>query len=113
MALRRASASPRDLNLLARFRGQLDHGAVGSGADALRGLAAAGDLVGGLALALGAHPGIGRVQVLLGQVGAGQAHVDDAHAQILGIGPRKVADAVHQRRAVIRQHRGRGDRPST
>ena len=60
----------------------LDHHLpVGGRTHALRRLVAARDLVGGLALALGAHAGIGRGQVLLGQVGPGQTHVDDIDAQ--------------------------------
>ena len=106
----RVGLAAHDLGLRARLRGQFDHRPVGRRADPLRGLAAPRALVRRFPLALGPHPRIGRGQVLLGQVGAGQAHVDDADAQRLRLLPGQVADLVHQRRPVLGQDRGRGNR---
>ena len=109
VALRIRLASD-DFRLASGVRGQFHHGPVSRCTHPLGRLAAPGDLVRGLALTFGPHPGIGGGQVLFRQVGAGQAHVDDLDAQRLCLAPRRVADLAHQVGPVLRQHSGRGDR---
>jgi hypothetical protein len=87
------------------LRDDLDRGPVGLGAHPLGRLVTARPLVRRLALALGLHALEGRGEVLLGQVGALEPHVDHLDAEGAGLDDRGVADAVHQPDAVGREHR--------
>ena len=71
----------------------------------LRLLRALGAELRGLALALGLHALVDRLAVLLGQVGAADAHVDHVDAEGLGLAVHLVADLLHDRGALVGDHR--------
>ena len=67
-----------------------------------------------LALALGAHAVEDVLGVLLGQVGALDAHVDDLEPELLAFLVHLLGDALHQRFALVAARRpGRSTPPST
>ena len=75
--------------------------AIGPGPDLLALLAALGAELGGLALPLGLHALIDRLAVLLRQVDAADAHVDDMDAERLGIAIELIAHLPHQLLALV------------
>ena len=79
------------------LRQQHGHVAVGSGSDLLAFLAALGAEFRRLALALGLHALVDGLAVLLGQVGAADAHVDDLDAER----PRIVIELIAHQRAEL------------
>src|ERR1700759_3047255 len=78
--------------------------AVGVGTDFLRLLPALRAELGRFALALGLHALIDRLAVLLRQIGAADTYVDYLDAVAVGLLVELVADASHQRFALIAHH---------
>ena len=62
-----------------------------------------------LLLALGLHPRIDRLAVLLRQIGPPQPHIDDIDAEGLGLGGNIIPDLPHDRGALFRQDVVQGD----
>ena len=97
MRLRSASPWPRIcLGLLIGFGDQHRDVAIGLGADFLALLAALGAELGRFALPLGLHALIDRLAVLLRQIDAADAHVDDVNAERLRIVIELIAHLRHQ-----------------
>ena len=93
----------------------LDDGdlAIGVGADAVGCARAFGAELGRLALALGAHAVEDVLGVLLGQVGALDAHVDHFEAELLALLVDLLGDPLHQRFALVRTRSWKVEPPST
>ena len=102
MRLRSAVALAADrVGLGLRLGDQHGHVAVGARADFLRALRAVGAELGRLALTLGLHALIDRLAVLLRQIGAADAHVDDRDAELRGLAVELLAHARHQAGALV------------
>src|ERR1700682_563633 len=84
--------------------------AVGPGSDLLALLAALSAELGGLALPLGLHALIDRLTVLLRQVDAADAHVDNINAEWLGLAIELIAHQPHQLLALVAHGIGQGGR---
>ncbi len=107
MRLRSPSPSPRSLLALRGRLGDENRDvAVGARADFLRALRALGAELRRLALAFGLHALIHRLAVLLRQIGAADADVDDLDAVGLGVAVELIADTRHQLRAFVAHDMG-------
>src|SRR5947207_1287509 len=93
--------APDLLGFRGRFGDQHGDVAVGLGADLLRTLAALSAELGRLALAFGLHALVDRLAVLFRQVGAADAHVDNADPERAGLVIELLAHALGELRALV------------